>query len=107
MKTRSTIYIEPSAWKEFKQICNREGESMCEKIESWILQYNDRHRKGNPQLRIDYTLRLINQQKCGRDDCDFPAVGRAEAKTGWKGFLCADHYEQSRNARLLRKWKEI
>ena len=107
MKARSTIYINPSTWKEFKEICTREGEAMSDKIEVWILQYNQKHRVGNPQLRIDYTLGLVNQQKCGREGCGLPAIGKAWAKNGWQGFLCRSHYEQSRDARLLKKWKAI
>lgn len=44
--------VKERVWKDFKTICEREGESASEKILEFISRYVDRHRHGNPQTMI-------------------------------------------------------
>jgi len=63
---------------------------------------------GNSQTLMSvFTEQKKIQQKCGREGCEESAIGKAEAKNGWQGFLCQRHYRQSRDARLLRKWRKL
>ena len=93
-----------------KHVCALDGLEYKKELLQLCRLFLQKHNypPGNPQTQImAYADLGKTERKCGRKHCDCLAVGRAEAKNGWKGFLCADHYEQSRNARLLRKWKEI
>lgn len=49
---RSFAVRDLETWKEFLRICDREGTSGSEKLESWILGYVQKHRKGNPQTLL-------------------------------------------------------
>jgi len=104
MKTRSTIYIESSEWDEFKEICKREGESMAEKLGDFIRQYNDRHRIGNPQMRLDIGFGVETKRFCY---CGEKASYEAVSLDNRKFFLCEVHYVQNRDARLLRRTKKL
>jgi len=76
---------------------------MSEKHEEFEREYVLRHEIGNPQTRLDVCgVKADHFCHCGEI-----AVGEAEATNGWKGFLCQGHYEQSRDARLLRRWEKI
>jgi len=60
---------------------------------------------GNSQTLISV---FTGQEKIVRKcHCGEKAIGEAVATNGWQGFLCEAHYEQSRDARLLKKWKVI
>jgi len=70
------IYVPPDweeTWKEFGEICRREGESVSHKILRLMEQYVAAHRKGNPQLLLDRFLsnRVLVAGRCflcgGRD----------------------------------------
>ena len=56
MKPRPDIrnfYVDETfvpVWEEFKQICEREGESASQKIREFIERYVIVHTEGNPQL---------------------------------------------------------
>lgn len=55
MTKRIFIIVDVDFWlrKTFKEICQREGETMSKKIRRWITKYIVQHEKGNPQLRLD------------------------------------------------------
>lgn len=105
MKKRICLYVNEDVWKEFTSISHREGESASEKTEQFFKQYNEKHRVGNPQTVITkFSGESKSTAKCF---CGEPATHHVEANNGWKGFLCASHYEQNREARLLKKWKMV
>lgn len=51
-KARTNIYAEKQTLQTFKEICQREGESMSGKLEALMQQYNQSHSPGNPQLTM-------------------------------------------------------
>jgi len=69
---RSTIYISDILWNDFKEICDREGESMSEKIEDWVKNYVAVHKKGNPQMMLE----SFTEEK--KEGCKFAERQRGE-----------------------------
>jgi hypothetical protein len=51
------------SWRRFKELCEREGSSMSEKLEEWILQYVREHWPGNPQLPLSKWLEACPTKK--------------------------------------------
>jgi hypothetical protein len=51
-------------WNEFKEICNREGESASEKLREFISRYVMVHGEGNPQMLIDRFCGEIKKGEC-------------------------------------------
>ena len=49
-KKRLCIYILEEVWKEFLVISKREGTNASQKLEGFMLTYNQQHSAGNPQL---------------------------------------------------------
>ena len=81
-----------------------EGESMSEKLEEFMRTYNDKHRIGNPQTRLDVMCGVKAEQYCY---CGKKAEYETFSLEGRKFFLCESHFKQNRDARLLKKWKPI
>ena len=52
VKKRLCIYILEEVWKDFLQICKREGMNGSQKLEMFMQTYNQEHKVGNPQLLI-------------------------------------------------------
>jgi hypothetical protein len=53
VKIRTTIYIEPGLWKEFKKVCFSNGWSMSVKIEECVQTIVDKHGEGGSQSYFD------------------------------------------------------
>jgi hypothetical protein len=49
MKKRTTVYLPEDEHAIFKKICQREDDSMSDKIGEFVHQYNLQHGHGNPQ----------------------------------------------------------
>ena len=96
--------------RAFKELVARNGlqisDILFEKVDEFLREHN--WPPGNSQTLMSvFTEPKLVMQKCGREGCGLPAIGKAWAKNGWQGFLCRSHYEQSRDARLLMKWREV
>jgi hypothetical protein len=51
-KKKTCLTITESTLKTFKETCRREAVPMNEKVEKFMMQYNQAHSLGNPQLKI-------------------------------------------------------
>lgn len=106
------IYVPPNkkeVVKKGKDILEREGTSLSKFIVEKIEEYVRLHEPGNPQQRLDTIAKLGKPYRADAQQCSIcgeTAIGKAKATNGWQGLLCQRHYEQSRDARLLRKWKQ-
>jgi len=98
MKKRICLYVNEDVWKEFTFISHREGESASGKTEQFYKQYNEKHRHGNPQLRLDMLCKVKTDHEC---HCGEKASYEAYSLDGEKFFLCEEHFIQNRDARLL------
>jgi len=63
-KLRTTIYVDPNLWREFKRICLREEDSMSRKLERFIARYVAVHSPGNPQLPLTRFVGEVPQKEC-------------------------------------------
>lgn len=104
MKKRICLYINEDIWLEFTSISHREGESASGKAEQFFKHYNEKHRVGNPQLRIDTAFGVKADHECY---CGEKASHEAWNYKNERFYLCTAHFNQNRDARLLRKWKVI
>jgi len=77
---------------------------MCEKIGDFIKNYNQIHRIGNPQTRLDLGFGAKTEQFC---HCGEKASYEAVSLDNRKFFLCERHYRQNRDARLLKRSKRL
>jgi len=57
LKKRVCVYISEAAWKQFIEVCKREGEAASNKLDKWIQRYVQIHRPGNPQLLLNTFLK--------------------------------------------------
>ena len=104
MKKRICLYINEDIWHEFTSISRREGESASGKTEQFYKQYNEKHRVGNPQLRIDTIFGVKADHECY---CGEKAVYEVLSLEKKQFYLCKSHFIQNRDARLLRKWRKL
>jgi len=51
---RIQLAVEIDQWlrEKFKEICEREGDTMAQKVRGWITRYVIAHEEGNPQTRL-------------------------------------------------------
>lgn len=101
-KTRTTLYIDPNVWKEFKKICFREEESMSNKVEKFCARYIAIHQKGNPQLRLEPFIGKISQV-CYRCEGRFPHLIPVVFISGLKAHVCKECLEEYRERTLIKK----
>jgi len=87
-KTRTTFYIEPNLLKTFKQICQREDESMSRKIEQYIARYVAVHSSGNPQLHITKYLGKTQRKTCFFCQGRFPQLYKVKYVSGLVAPTC-------------------
>jgi len=108
-KTRSTIYVDPTLWRKFRELCVREGESCSEKIEEWIREYVRQHEPGNPQM-------LITKFTTGSEPTPQTCFLCGKRQASWIGFLkplgeptkrhpLCD--ECKRNATMMPAWRQF
>lgn len=86
-KKRTTFYMDSAVHSAFKKICDREGESMSEKHESFEARYVAVHMKGNPQLRLEPFFGDV-QKKCFRCEGLFPHLQKIECISGLIVDVC-------------------
>ena len=63
-KKQTCLYISPSVLKEFIKLCRIEGSSASQKVEAFMVRYNEMHRKPNPQLLMEYYVKPENLSPC-------------------------------------------
>jgi hypothetical protein len=51
-KKRTNVYISKPVLSGFQEICRRERSNVSQKLEKLMLNYNQAHQNGNPQLKI-------------------------------------------------------
>lgn len=100
-KRRTTLYIDPNVWKEFKLICVREEESMSQKVEKFCARYVAIHRKGNPQLRLETFIGKI-KTVCFKCEGSFTLLNEVRFISGLKAGVC-EECEAEYDARGLIK----
>lgn len=61
-KKRTTIYVSPSVDVDFRKICDREGVSVSKKLQEFMEEYNQGHKRGNPQLLISHYVKATEPQ---------------------------------------------
>lgn len=103
-KKPTCFYLDAQLHERFKKVCVREGESMSEKHEQFEREYVLRHEIGNPQLRLDVPFGVKAEHFC---HCGETATHEAWNLEGEKFYLCTAHFIQNRDARLLKKWRQI
>lgn len=106
LKKRTCFNIEEAILQSFKKICEREGETMSDKVQKFMVHYNQAHSNGNPQLRISVYAKPEEPSPL-RVLCDFLSGATSEGlvncrrKGLWvKGVTC---YSCEKNK--LRKQK--
>lgn len=65
-ENQATIYIkvgDVATYKIFQTVCDREGESVSEKIMKMIRDYVAGHGEGNPQTILDYAGEIMTLPK--------------------------------------------
>jgi len=100
-KIRS-IYVLDTEWKEFLEICKREGESGSQKLRDYMRNYNQIHRIGNPQRLLESygsELTLICVY-CGKGG--FKTL-RPVKTPGGEMSVCPDCYKDLEERRLIKK----
>lgn len=101
-KTRTTLYIDPNIWKEFKKICGREEESMSEKLEKFCARYIAIHQKGNPQLRLEPFIGEV-KKVCYCCEGLFPFLNKVRFISGLKACVCDECMKEYEERRLVKK----
>lgn len=102
MRSRTTLYILKEILNEFKEICVREGESMSQKVEQFMEQYNQIHRVGNPQMmleRFGVDVKLI----CFRCGGKFSSLIKVEFISGLTAMECPDCVKMDRERGVIRR----
>jgi len=86
-----------------KQVCALDGLEYKKELLQLCREFLRKHNypPGNPQTQLFNEKATAQVCWCGEE-----AIGEAVATNGWQGLLCQGHYEQSRDARLLRRWKK-
>lgn len=101
-KKRTTIYIDPNIHHAFKKICDREKESVSEKIEGFEARYVAVHMKGNPQLRLASFFGDV-KQKCFGCEGLFPHLQKVEFISGTVGLVCPDCKRSYQDRTLIKR----
>lgn len=101
-KKRTTIYIEPNLWREFKKICFREDQSMSEKIQRFIARYVAVHIQGNPQLLL---ARFVGDIKktCFFCQGKFPSLTKVKFISGLIAPVCRECLDEAKNKKRTVK----
>ena len=79
--------------------------TIMEAINTFLKKHNWPPGNSQTVMEVFCNPKRADAQQCSI--CEETAIGKAKATNGWQGLLCQRHYEQSRDARLLRKWKPI
>lgn len=101
-KKRTTFYLEPNVLKEFKNVCQREGVSMSDKVESFIARYVAVHMKGNPQLRLESFFGDVNK-KCFFCEGMFPSLYKVEYISGMIAATCSECLKTQKEKTTVKK----
>jgi len=92
-----TFYVragDEDQYQKFQKVCDREGESVSEKIANWIRDYMASHGEGNPQTILDYAGKpktlplwktcLFSQKMRVKGEIYCNPVRRRGHHAGWK-----------------------
>jgi len=101
-KRRTTLYIDPNIWYEFKKICFREEESMSQKVEKFCARYIAIHQKGNPQLRLEPFIGEI-KKVCFRCEGQFRFLNEVRFISGLKANVCNECMKEYKERKLVKK----
>jgi len=89
-------------WNKFKNICEREDESVSAKIRDLIARYVAVHAKGNPQLLLDKFVGDVHH-KCFGCEGMFKSLTKVKFLSGRIGGVCPTCYEDYENRQLIKK----
>lgn len=87
-KVRTTLYFENPTYREFKQICKREGEAVSGKIEDFMKRYIAAHSEGNPQLRLEKFTGQVKGKTCFFCQGRFPVLKKVQFISGLTAGVC-------------------
>jgi len=102
MKIRTTIYLDSAIQKEFRKVCDREGVSMSQKVESMIARHVAVHMKGNPQLRLETFFGDV-EKKCFRCEGIYPSLHKVEFISGLIKGVCSECLKTDRERGVVKR----
>ena len=102
MKKRICIYIESVIHDTFKEICIREGESISEKLQTFMTRYTAVHSLGNPQTMLN-SFTSPTTRTCFRCEGRFLVLNKVEFLSGLEAGVCSECLRGYEDRGLVKK----
>jgi len=89
-------------WQEFRVICIREGTTASKKLVSFMTEYVQEHKEGNPQLMLETFIGDV-QHKCFGCEGMFKNLTKVKFISGRIGAVCSPCKEDYQKRGLIKK----
>lgn len=101
-KRRVCFYVDLDIHKQFRLICQREGESASQKVEAFEFDYVNAHNHGNPQTLLQSHFRPP-ELVCFRCRGKFRVLRSVEYVSGLSAQVCDECLEKDRKRGVVKK----